>query len=295
METPKPAARTGTTLASVLAPFVAAVVLTGCVSQGDYDVLRNQYEEQSERLADRKEALERCDKERSELESTHTTLLEEHESVAAELEEAQGKLTAWQNRWKAAEAREDNLRQTVDRLQARLRTHATTFRLSVRDIHRGRIFGLRPGEELGGKLGDHLGPHQYEDRKRVLLEDVVIELDGITHSALTADLDQDDRIRWVEIHFYGSGEDAVDELKSQIETICSADDDPLDFNPGRPGPGTPKTDPLTGERIPLVVLSKYRCGFDAGRWEVSLVGEWAHDSADLNRMDLQLRFEPRQR
>jgi len=62
----------------------------------------------------------------------------------------------------------------------------------------------------------------------------------------------------------------------------------------RPGPGTPKTDPLTGEVIPLVMVSKARCERSWGSRTMSVRLTRRHDgqSMDNSRLVMTWRMVP---
>ncbi len=180
-------------------------------------------------------------------------------------------------------------RNRIEHLEALLDQRAEVLTMRAATLRAGGIIlGQIKGQPPARRLKPHLrttGPGSMEidlsarlmlDKLRV--DQAVLEL-------------KDGKVEALAFRLARSGAQAqeADLLRKLVGSLC-AKPDPEVWHKGHPGPGTPQTDPFTGQPIPLVVTSTASCSGKAPPWGLTVNAVHTHDGADLDRLEVDIRL-----
>lgn len=264
---------------------IGATCMMGCVSRAKPDGAQQHPEESRARADETADALKRCEQASSNAAAALAASTRKNEELEIELGRVRDQLTEREAAATQAQAVIARHVAYAAELEAHVRRLAKTFQLRAADVRRGKLLELVPGVAPRGELARYLRPSSDTGDQLALGIDAVVHLGKLPVERLLVAL-EGGRVSNVELAIKSSGKPGVAEVRALIGELCK--------NPrwkhGRPGPGSPKVDPVTGQRIPLVAISTAECTRTAAAWEIMIRGKWVHDGAALDRIELTVLF-----
>jgi len=283
----KPAAAIGTPwwprlLALLVVPSLAA---SGCVKQSQHDALRRS--QSRAQLADCRRNVKLRDAMLQQAKAAQIRVGDQLVRSQQERTQLAAELATLRLATAQSAVREAQHEEQIRRLSQLVEQHATTFPLTALRLRSGgTLLGLRKGGSIGKKLRAHLVTSGMNHLQ--LGKSARVDVDGVPFHEMTVEVEAA-KVRSFTLSASQSGRDAVPRLRRLTERLCAATGHDF-WHHSRPGPGTPKPDPFTGKVTPLVTLSKASCDFEARPWHVTVHAVHAHDGANLNRVDIEVRL-----
>lgn len=270
---------------SVVAFAAGLAGTSACISRAAPGATRSECDEP--RAAGTTEAIERCEQDSRAAAARIERLEREKVEVEAELARVRAQLVERSDAAARAEANVAQRQAYVDRLEAHVRRTARTLQLRPIDVRRGRVLGLDPGVAPRGQLAPYLHP-LIEGESLALGIEAAVRIGKLPVDRLLVTLEAG-RVSTIELAIERRGASEITTGKALLGELCGR----IDWLHGRPGPGSPQLDPVSGKPLPLVSISSASCKHTTAVWEITVRGQRHHDGATLDRLELTVSLNHR--